>query len=107
MLYEIEAAVESHQILVAKHQGGLAGLLFFETQGLTSTLRFFAVAEQFRGLRIGSALMGRYFETQSAVRRFILWVAADNDNTIQKYRHYGYAPDGLIDQILGNGMIRK
>lgn len=103
--YEIEAAVAQRQILVARRDGVVAGLLFFETQGFTSTLRFWAVAEEFRALRLGSVLMREYFATQFAARRFVLWVAADNLNTIQKYRHYGYAPDGLVDYILANALI--
>ena len=103
--YEIEFAVEYRQVLVVKRNGKLAGLLFFETQGLASSVRFWAVAENFRGQRVGSALMQHYFRTQAAVRRFTLWVDAHNENAIQKYRHYGYAPDGLIDHVLANRMI--
>ena len=103
--YEIEVATESRQILVAKLDDAVAGLLFFETQGFTSTLRFWTVTEQFREMRFGSALMWQYFATQNAVRRFILWVAADNENAVQKYRHYGYAPDGLVDHVLANELI--
>jgi len=103
--YEIEVAIESRQILVAKLDDAVAGLLFFETQGFTSTLRFWTVTEQFREMRFGSALMRQYFATQNVVRRFILWVAADNENAVQKYRHYGYAPDGLVDHVLANALI--
>jgi len=106
MLYEIESAIESRQVLVASHDGELAGLLFFETQGFASIVRFWAVAEKFRALKVGSALMQHYFKTQNSVRRFTLWVNAKNENAIQKYRHYGYAPDGLVDHILVNEMIR-
>ena len=38
----------SRQILAVKSDGVLAGLLFFETQGFASTVRFWAVAEKFR-----------------------------------------------------------
>lgn len=103
--YEIESAIENRQILVAKLDDAVAGLLFFETQGFTSTLRFWTVNEQFREMRFGSALMRQYFATQNTVRRFILWVAADNENAVQKYRHYGYAPDGLVDHVLANELI--
>jgi hypothetical protein len=105
MLYEIEAAVESGQILVAKRGEALAGLLFFETQGFTSTIRYWLVADGFRALRCGSALMRHYFAIQSAVRRFVLWVIADNEDAIRKYQHYGFAPDKLVDHVLANEMI--
>ena len=106
MLYEIESAVESRQILVTRCAEALGGLLFFETQGFTSTIRYWLVAEQFRALRYGSALMRHYFAAQSAVRRFILWVIADNANAIKKYQHYGYTPDGLVDCVLANERVR-
>ena len=41
-----------------------------------------------------------------AVKRFILWVVATNENAVKKYQHYGYAADGLIDHVLANKMIR-
>src|SRR5208283_3273082 len=34
IFYEIESAVESRQVLAARRDGELAGLLFFETEGL-------------------------------------------------------------------------
>lgn len=105
LLYELEAAVSQQQVLVARHANELAGLLFFETQGVSSTLRFWTVGEKFRSLRLGSALMRRYFSTQNKVKRFVLWVAADNTNAVQKYEHYGYKPDGLVDYVLANRLI--
>lgn len=107
LLYELEAAIAQQQILVARRDGEVAGLLFFETQGVSSTLRFWTVGEKFRALKLGSALMRRYFTTQNVVKRFVLWVAADNANAIQKYEHYGYKPDGLVDYVLVNQLIRS
>jgi len=107
LLYELETAISQQQILVARRDGEVAGLLFFETQGVSSTLRFWTVAEKFRTLKLGSALMRRYFTTQNTVKRFVLWVAADNANAIQKYEHYGYKPDGLVDYVLVNQLIRS
>ena len=105
LLDEIGTAVTNRQILVVKKDGLLAGLLFFQTQGFTSTVRFWLVAEPFRAFGIGSALMRHYFATQTSARRFLLWVVATNENAVQKYRHYGFAPDGLIDHVLVNEKI--
>jgi GNAT superfamily N-acetyltransferase len=105
-LYEIEFAIAHRQILVVRLDGELAGLLFFETQGLASTVRFWAVAEQFRARKVGSALMRHYLKIHDAVRRFTLWVNAGNEDAIRKYRHYGYTPDGLIDQVLASPLIK-
>lgn len=105
--YELEAAIAQGQILVARRAGAMAGLLFFETQGVSSTLRFWTVGTRFQSLKLGSALMRRYFSTQTGVKRFVLWVAADNPNAVQKYEHYGYKPDGLVDYVLVNQNIRS
>ena len=107
MLYEIEAAIEARQILAVRCEGALAALLFFESQGFTSTVRYWVVAERFRAHRFGSALIRYYFAAQSAVRRFILWVTADNENAVSKYRHYGYIPDGLVDHVLVNQIVHS
>jgi GNAT superfamily N-acetyltransferase len=106
MPYEVEAAIEAQQILAIRCEGALAALLFFESQGFTSTVRYWVVAERFKSHRFGSALIRHYFAAQSAVRRCILWVTADNENAVMKYRHYGYHPDSLVDRVLVNEMIR-
>jgi len=102
---EIAEAVRSRQILAARQGGELAGILYFESQGVTSTLRFWAVAEKFRSLKFGSALMRSYLASQSAVKRFLLWVACNNRDAISKYGYYGYKPDGMIDEIMANKLV--
>jgi ribosomal protein S18 acetylase RimI-like enzyme len=104
-LREIDAAIAARQILVVKIEGRLAALLYFETQGFTSVVRYWAVAAEFRARRLGAALMRRYLELHSSVRRFTLWVVSENRNAIEKYRHYGYEPDGLVDHVLVNELI--
>jgi len=104
--YEIASAIENRQVLVAQNAGELAGLLFFETQGFASTIRFWAVAEKHRAAGFGSALIRHYFQSHAAVRRFTLWVDAGNEPVINKYQHYGYAPDGLTDCVLANQLIK-
>jgi ribosomal protein S18 acetylase RimI-like enzyme len=105
-LYELENAIQRQQITVVKSEGNIAGLLFSETQGVASTVRFWAVDQRFRSLRVGSALMLNYLATHAdAVKRFTLWVNGDNKNAIQKYEHYGYAPDGYVDHVLANARV--
>jgi len=106
-IFEIAAAINNRQILMIKHARTLAGLLFFETQGVTSTIRYWVVPEKFRTLRYGSALMRAYFAAHAAIQRFNLWVIADNQPAILRYQHYGYASDKLVDHVLVNKMIRE
>ena len=104
-LSEVEMAVENRQVSILKHDQTIAGLLFFETQGAASTIRYWLVAEKFRALHYGSALMRAYFAAHGATRRFPLWAMADNDLALQKYRHYGFTPDRLTDHVLVNERI--
>jgi hypothetical protein len=99
-LYEIEDAIRARQILLIKREGELAAFLHFETQGMMSTIRYWVVARAFQSQRLGGTLIRHYLESHTAVRRFILWVTATNDNAVQKYHHYRYAPDGLVDHVL-------
>ncbi len=104
-LEEIEAAAGGSEILLLKRGGALAGLLFFETRGVTSTLRFWAVAQEFRGSCVGSALIRHYLAGQRGVQRFVLWADGDDRVLIEKYRHYHYAEDGVVDYVLANDLI--
>ena len=103
--HHIDAAIQARQIFAIRCDSALAALLFFETQGFTSTVRYWVVANQFQSVGFGSALIRHYFAAQSAVRRFILWVTVDNENAVKKYRHYGYNPDGLVDNVLVNSLV--
>src|ERR1051326_7830850 len=103
--YELQEAIADRQILVVKQEGKIAGALFFETQGLTSALRYWVVAESFRGQHVGSGLMQRYFKSQDGVVRFILWVSAANADALPKYEHFGYKPDGLVDQVMTSATV--
>ena len=105
-MHEIEAAISNRQILVMKHLQTLAGLLYFETQGITSAIRYWVVAEKFRALHYGSALMRAYFAAHAVIQRFNLWVLADNQPAILRYQHFGYVSDKLVDHVLVNNLIR-
>jgi hypothetical protein len=104
-LCELESAAQKDHILSAKLGDKIGAVLFFETQGLASIIRFWLVDINFRARRLGSALMLAYFATHDQVRRFTLWVNCNNEKAIQKYRHYGYESDGLVDQVLVSSMI--
>jgi hypothetical protein len=104
-LYELKDAVADRQILTVKHNGKIAAALYFETQGLTSALRYWVVGEQFRSQHLGSALLKRYFKSQDSVVRFILWVSGANADALAKYEHFGYKPDGLVDQVMTSAAI--
>jgi GNAT superfamily N-acetyltransferase len=97
---EMARAAADRQVLILRSGAALAGLLFFEVTGQSSLLRHWLVDPAHRDQRVGARLMRRYFADCKDVRRFLLWVISDNHNAIDRYRHYGYQQDGLIDQVL-------
>jgi ribosomal protein S18 acetylase RimI-like enzyme len=99
-LEEIRKAVAAQRILVVRSAGEIAGLLFFEVEGLTSVLRYWLVDTRFRNQKVGSRLIRSYFAACATARRFILWVLSDNQNAIGRYEGYGYRPDRLTDRVL-------
>jgi hypothetical protein len=97
---EMRRAAAEGKILVVRSGDAIAGMLFYEITGQSSLLRHWVVDGAYRDQRVGARLIRRYFSDGKDVRRFVLWVISDNDNAIDRYRHYGYAKDGLIDQVL-------
>lgn len=97
---EMAEAAAARKVLVIRAGTAIAGQLFFEATGQSSVLRHWVVNAAYRDRRIGARLMHRYFAECKDVRRFTLWVISDNDNAIDRYKHYGYQNDGLIDQVL-------
>lgn len=97
---DIREAIGKKDILLLKREKNIAGLLFFNLTGLSSTLRYWFVSDAFRGRGIGSIMMHRYFYDCRTAKRFILWVDSNNNNAIAPYLHYGYTKDGLVDHIM-------
>ena len=93
-------AATDRKIMVIRSGATIAGLLFFEATGQSSLLRHWVVDPARRDQRVGARLIRRYFAECTDVRRFLLWVISDNDNAIDRYVHYGYQRDGLINQVL-------
>lgn len=97
---EMSEAAAAKKILVIRADKAIAGQLFFDVTGQSSILRHWVVDAAFRDRRVGARLMRRYFAECKDVRRYTLWVISDNDNAIDRYKHYGYQQDGLVDQVL-------
>ena len=96
----IEAALAQRNVLIERRGRELGGMLYFETTGLTSHLRYWYVDPQLHNQGIGGRLLKTWLRTCSDCRRFILWVVEFNEDTIARYRHYGFRFDKLVDQIV-------
>ena len=99
-IMELQIAIHNNNLLVAKINDEIAGLLYFEKIGLTSHLKEWLVNEKYQGRKIGSGLIKTYFSLCENCNRFILWVKENNDSAIKKYEHYGYKMESLQDIIM-------
>ena len=99
---EIAADIGRERFLLIDQEGIVAGLVHFEIAGLTSHLRRWFVNPARRGRNVGSRLLRRYFTLSGRATRFILWVLEGNGNAIDRYQHYGYRVDDLVDTIFIN-----
>jgi RimJ/RimL family protein N-acetyltransferase len=100
---EIEASAAQGSLLVVRRGEDLGGILIFEATGQTSVLRYWFVNDRFRDQGIGARLIKTFFRICRGSRRIVLWVIADNHDSIAKYGHYRFQPEGLVDRV----MIRK
>lgn len=97
---QLNDAVAKDAVLVMFQDSILAGVLIHDTTGFTTTLRYWHVDVRFRGHGIGARLIRTFFRLCADSRRILLWVIADNDDAISRYRHYGFHDDSLVDDIM-------
>ena len=95
----IEDAIKHHEILVLMDGTTLAGFLWHETKGKSSTIRYWCVSPEFRDQKIGGRLLKSYLAHCKNSIRHTLWVKEDNGNAIKRYEHYGYKADNTYDYI--------
>lgn len=77
----------------------ILGFVIFETMPRMTYLRYWFVCPEVRGKGIGGMLLSLFLNPPRGVRRQILWVLEDNDNSIKRYLHYGFLRETLEDSI--------
>lgn len=97
---ELDAAAAAGRLLIVRRGDGLAGMLMYELRGKLAHLRFWHVDHDTRGAGVGRCLMARFLDDCEQARRIVLWVIGTNQRSIDIYRHYGFAEDGLLDRIM-------
>lgn len=96
---DITNAIKNDEIIGIWAKNSLAGFLWLERKGRTSTIRYWCVAPDCRDKKIGSGLLRTYLSICSGSLRHLLWVKDTNENAIKRYNHYGYSADGTFDLI--------
>jgi GNAT superfamily N-acetyltransferase len=97
---QLLTSAEQRAILLIRRGAAPGGVLLFENVGLTTLLRYWYVDERFRHDGIGGRLIRTFLHLCGGSKRILLWVIADNADAIAKYRHYGFAKENLVDQIM-------
>lgn len=97
---EIRRAAAAETILIARADGRIAALLYYDRAGLTTVFRYWFVLPEYRTTGWGDKLIRRYFRDTAECRRSILWVHERNSRAIPIYRWYGYKPDSVIDVVM-------
>lgn len=102
-LLEIEQAAKRGTILLSKSDGRIAAVLYYDRQGVSTTLRYWLALPDFRGQGHADRLMRAYSQACADSKRFLLWVECRNRRALGLYLHYGYRSVPTIDVILRKG----
>ncbi|MDR2036307.1 MAG: GNAT family N-acetyltransferase [Bacteroidales bacterium] len=97
---EIDNWIEDKTLLLYKKNNRIAGFLAYEISGATQYLRYWFVAKECRGIKIGSLLLRKFFFKGNNSKRQLFWVLKDNENAIKRYIHYGFRFENIMDEIL-------
>ena len=97
---EIDQWIVDKRIIGILEKDSIIGFVIFEINGLTSHLRYWFVAPEYRDKKIGSALLKRFFYECRNTKRELFWVIESNENAITRYEHYGFRSEPLFDQVL-------
>lgn len=97
---EVKKWITERKVFIIKGPAEIKGFLIRTTTGQTTILNNFLVQKHYRGQKIGSKLIKHYIFQSKGVKRMLLWVVFDNDNTIEIYKKHGYSKDDLVDFIL-------
>lgn len=99
LVEELQDYINRHWILQCKIDGDVAGFLIFEKNASTLHLRYWFTHPKYRGQKVGSKLLHRFFFEGKDTKRQILWVLCDNENAIKRYEHYGFISEDMFDYI--------
>lgn len=95
---ELEKLSETTYLI--KQRNSIAAILISEINGYTEELRYWLVDKEYRENGFGSILMKYFFNHNASTTRFLLWVQENNENAIEKYKHFGFEKDNLNMYIL-------
>ncbi len=99
---EIRKWIEAQSLYVMR--GGAAnpidGFVIFDLSPAMLYLRYWFVHPSVRGKGVGGRLLRAMFAAGRNTKRQYLWVKADNENAILRYRHYGFEFEPMKDAVM-------
>lgn len=98
---EIYGWIKNGTVLVEKEKHSLLGFAIFDLRPATLHLRYWFVLPSVRGLGKGGRLLKSVLAAGAKTRRQYLWVKTDNENAIDRYRHYGFQFEAMKDVVMG------
>ena len=97
---ELLEYIKEKRILVCEENGVIMGHLIFELNATTLYLRYWFTHPDYRGRKVGSRLLRRFFVEGKETKRQLLWVIRTNENAIVRYRHYGFKEEDMFDYVM-------
>lgn len=104
-LEEIKDAINKYTILIKKEKDKIVALSFHDKIGFSSIHRYLFVDKNFRGQKLGTKILKKYFDECKTIKKFMLWVELSNNKAINIYEDLGYKYDNLIDIIMIKGYM--
>lgn len=89
---EAGALLEEKRILVAEHDGKLAGAIHVEDRSKVFWIAHVCVSTEFRGCHVGKSLVESYLALghERGLNRFALWVQRQNLPAVRMYEGFGF-----------------
>ena len=99
---ELVSYAKLGHVLACVENDRMLGFLIYEKNPSTSYLRYWFVHPDFRDKKVGSDLMNAFLEQGKDTKRQLFWVRQDNENALNRYKHYGFKEDDMFDYIMTN-----
>ena len=97
---ELQDFINKKLIYLYKIEDEIAGLMIFELFPSSFYLRYWYTSTKYRNRGIASSLYKKAMFISGNIKRQMLWVVQDNKNAIERYEHYGFKKDKLIDKVM-------
>src|SRR5688572_15897072 len=81
-----------NRVWVCEHKDAIIGFLLLMDRGDAAQLRYFLIQPKYRGIKLGSKLMGLYMEFMHACgyQKSYLWTTNELDTAISLYKKFGF-----------------